>query len=241
MISICLATRKRPECFKKLCSTALELADKPDNIEFVSYHDLDDDSVYEYMGNHLEVYGDRELEIFKMANECQRRAKGPIYMFTADDFYFETKGWDTEVEKAFEQYEDRIVLVCPDGKYWKNWRISVIGFLHKNWIDAVGYLLPPYDGGQAADRWINYMAVALDRRVRLTIKVTHTNTKDDVHREKNKRCLKQAWSKKFWSAEMEEQRKKDTELLKQYIIERQVNEYQQNDNLLLQQSGISRI
>jgi len=193
------------------------LADDPGNIEFVSYHDDDDDSPYVYYGKHKEVWGNREIEIFNMANECQKIATGPIYMFTADDFYFETKGWDTEVIKAFDQYDDKIVLVCPDGKYWRNWRIAVIGFLHKNWVDTVGYLLPPYDGGQAADRWVNSLAVKLDRRVRLSIKIEHTNLKDDVHHEKNRRCRKQKWSQKFWSPESEAIRIKDAEKLRSFI------------------------
>lgn len=157
-----------------------------------------------------------------MANECQKIAVGPIYMFTADDFFFESKSWDTEVIKAFDQYEDKIVLVCPEGRYWKNWRIGVIGFLHKNWVDTVGYLLPTYEGSQAADRWVNALAVSLGRRVRLTnVLVTHSNHKDEVHTEKNKLFRRRGWSQKYYTPEMEEQRIVDAAKLHDRILHSQ--------------------
>jgi len=218
MISICVATRKRPKCYERLVDSALTLSDNPSNIEFVSYHDLDDDSVYEYKGNHFEIYGDRGIDIFKMANECQKKATGPLYMYTADDFYFVDKGWDTEVINAFDKYEDKIVLVCPDGAFWRNWRIGVVGFLHKNWVDTVGYLLPPYHGGQAADRWVNELAVSVKRRERINSRVVHSNEKDETFHAKNSRCFRQKWTRKFNSPESVEQRRLDAEKLNNRIL-----------------------
>jgi len=218
MISICVATRKRSECFKRLCATALSLADNPDGIEIVSYHDSDDDTHYEYIGNHKEVIGPRGIDIFRMANECQKVAAGPIYMYTADDFYFVDKGWDTEVLESFDKYEDKIVLVCPDGRFWKNWKIGVVGFLHKNWVDTVGYLLPPYDGGQAADKWVNELAVAINRRVRIRSSVIHSNEKDETFHAKNSRCFRGKWTRKYSTPELIEQRRIDAEKLNNYIL-----------------------
>ncbi len=218
MISICVATRHRPTEFKRLCLTALNLSDNPDNIEFISYHDADDTSTYEYVGNHKEITGERNIGIFKMANECQKIATGPIYMYTADDFYFETKGWDTEVMKVFDRYDDKIVLVCPDGRWWKNWRIGVIGFVHQNWVDTLGYLLPPYDGGQAADRWLNELATSVNRRVRLlSVVMGHSNTKDTVHHEKNRQCRRERWTAKYYEPECSAIRLEDIKKLKIFI------------------------
>lgn len=215
MISLCLATRQRPEHFLKLCSTALYFADHPENIEFVTYHDVDDRTEYYYVGNHKEVFGPRSIDIFAMANECQKVATGPIYMFTADDFYFESNHWDTKILDVFDKYDDKIVLVCPEGKYWKNWRFSPVGFLHKNWVDTVGYLLPQYDGGQAADRWVNELARSINRRVRLEdVIITHENVKDQLHHEKNKRGLRNHWSEKYWTLEVSRIREKDIEKLR---------------------------
>ena len=215
MISICVATRKRPRHFKKLCDTALQFADKPEQVEFVSFHDDDDPSVYEYVGNHKEVIGHRSLDIFNMANECAKVATGEILMFTADDFYFETPHWDSEVLAVFDRYPDKIVLVVPDGDSWKKWDWSGCGWVHKRWIDALGYLLPPYDGGQAAHKWLDGMARNIGRFVKLdSVRVQHTNVKDKIHRKKNARCREGRWTNKYNRPENVARRAEDTEKLR---------------------------
>lgn len=215
MISLCVATRKRPGHFKRLCETALKFADHPDQIEFVSFHDDDDRTVYEYVGNHKEIVGSRSLDIFKMANECAKVAAGDIYMYTADDFYFETEHWDTYVLQEFEKYPDKILLVVPDGESWKRWAWSGCGWVHRKWIDTVGYLLPPYDGGQAADKWLDGMARAIGRFVKLdTVRVQHTNVKDKIHHKKNARCREGRWTNKYNRPENVKIRTGDTEKLR---------------------------
>ena len=89
MISICLTTRERPAIFKQMCVSALANAVNPDDVEFISYHDLDDPSKYEYIGNHKEIYGDT-MTISEMMNACYAEASGDICMFIADDFLFDS-------------------------------------------------------------------------------------------------------------------------------------------------------
>src|SRR3989344_4010932 len=115
MISICLPTRGRPESFKKMCLSVLENAAEPDDIEFISYHDKDDTSIYEYVGNHKEIIGERIIQS-AMFNECHKIATGPIYMFMVDDMIFDTKGWDKSVKEVFDRSSDKIIFVFPsDG------------------------------------------------------------------------------------------------------------------------------
>lgn len=217
MISLCLATRKRPEIFKKMCLSALDMALEPNDIEFVSYHDNDDNSVYEYIGNHQEVVGERII-LNRAFNETQKIAKGDIYMFIADDCIFKTKGWDKRIKETFDEYPDKIVLVCPDNDNWGVWKFGVVGFLHKNWVDTVGYFLPPYKDGQSADRWLNAVAVEINRRVHLLdVIVEHVNIKDDVHQEKKIKGQKSKQTKRYWLPEMEEIRKKEIQLLRDFI------------------------
>src|SRR3989344_1734753 len=109
MISICLPTRGRPESFKKMCFSVLENAAEPNDIEFISYHDKDDKSVYEYVGNHTEIIGDRIIQS-QMFNECQKIAAGPVFMWTCDDIYFVTKGWDTIIKETFNNSKDKIIF-----------------------------------------------------------------------------------------------------------------------------------
>lgn len=163
MISVILPTRGRPELFKRMCLSALDNAADPNDIEFVTYRDDDDFAVYEYFGKHQEMVGKRIVQS-QMYNECYKIATGPIYMFAADDIVFYTKDWDKSVKKAFDQSADKIIFVYPNDKYARS-SFGVVGFLHKNWIDTVGYFLPPYFAASYADHWINDIATKIDRRV----------------------------------------------------------------------------
>jgi hypothetical protein len=183
----------------------------------VSYHDIDDSSVYEYIGNHKEVVGERGIGIFRMANECRRVATGDIYMFTADDFFFEDRGWDTLVYNEFAKCNDRILFVCGEGKYWKNWRFAPVGFVSKNWCDTLGYLLPPYHGAQGADKWINELAVSIGRRVKIPTRITHDNIKDEIHNEKNKKSLREGWRTLYHTPEMAKIRAEEVQKLRSFI------------------------
>lgn len=219
MISLCLATRERSEIFKAMCLSALNMASNPDNIEFVSYHDDDDKTVYEYLGNHKEVVGPSgNLNIIQMANECQKVATGPIYMFTADDIVFLTKGWDKRVLEEFDKFPDKIALVCPDGDDWEIWKYGTMGFLHKNWVETTGYFLCPVDGAQVGDKWLNDVAMGINRRVHmLDVKTHHNNVRDHVHRRKNRQGRNEQWTKKYWLPEVAKVRERDIQVLKEYI------------------------
>lgn len=183
MISICLPTRGRPDFFKIMCMSVLKTAANPEDIEFVSYHDTDDTSVYEYVGNHKEVIGERIVQS-QMYNECFKVATGPIYMFGVDDIVFYTKNWDKVVKNVFDKSVDKIVFVHPNDEDFGE-RLGVMGFLHKNWIDALGYFMPPYFAAWYADNWITDIANLINRKVFLSqIIVKHLNpTQDQTHKE----------------------------------------------------------
>ena len=193
MISIILPTRGRPKLFKRMCLSVLESTSDPKDIEFVSYRDNDDPSIYEYFGNHKEVVGDR-INYSQTFNECYKIAAGPIYMFAADDIVFYTKEWDKYVKEAFDQSADKIIFVYPNDRYARS-NHGVVGFLHKNWIDTVGYFTPPYFAAWFTDYWINDVAIKINRRVYLhPVIVKEVGTKgnnrqipDKTHKEYMKR------------------------------------------------------
>lgn len=219
MISLCIATRGRPEVFKQTCLSAIETASDPNDIEFVSYHDNDDTSVYEYMGNHREVTGERSmLTLTQMFNECQKIASGHIYFFLGDDYVFKTKGWDNKIKETFEQYPDKIVLVCPDNDEWLRWKFGTIVCIHKNWVDAIGYAIPPYPYAQSSDRWMNEVALSIGRMVHLLdVKIEHLNIRDHVHKEKNQKGRESQQTKRYYLPEMADIRKKEAKLLQDFI------------------------
>lgn len=217
MISICLPTRERPDAFKAMCRSALDMASDPNDIEFVSYHDYDDQSAYEYIGNHTRIVSGKLLPT-QMYNECYKLAKGPLYLFLPDDIVFETKDWDKQVKGVFDRYPDKIVLVCPDNSDWITWKFGIIYVLHKNWIETVGYPMSPLPEAQSSDRWINEVALTINRRVHLlTMRVNHINVRDRVHRDKNQRGRESQQTKRYYLPEIAEIRKKEAQLLQNFI------------------------
>jgi hypothetical protein len=217
MISICVATRARPEVFAIMCLTALTLASTPDDIEFVSYHDIDDKSQYTYFGNHQEIIGARTTGS-EMYNECQAIAKGDIYMMIADDFRFETPGWDKVVKESFDLYPDKIVLVWPDDRLYRS-RFAQSLFLHKNWVDTVGYFATPYFATQYLDSWWNDVSKMINRRhfMRYTIVKHYWVADDTTHIDYMKRSRGENARRRFSSEEMVIKRKEDAQKLQRFI------------------------
>jgi hypothetical protein len=215
MISLCLASRNRPQLFKRMCVSAFETASTPANIEFVVYRDDDDPSEYEYVGTHKVIIGKRNLNFSYMLNECYKKISGSIYMVVTDDCVFKTKDWDKKVEAVFDRFQDKIVLVCPDNNDWRRWKIGTMMFMHKNWIETIGF--PPTQG-QGQDTWFNEIAVSLGRLVRLNdVRIEHNHEDDLIHKEKKQDGLNNSWTKKYYSPESAKLRKRDTELLRKFI------------------------
>lgn len=217
MISICVPTRGRPEIFKQMCKSVLDTATNPDNVEFVIYRDSDDTSVYEYIGNYKLIEAPRDGWMALRLNECAKIATGPIYMFSADDIIFESKGWDVLVETEFEKYPDKLVLVCPDYEGRERMSFSVVGFLHKNWLDILGFM-PTIDGSQSSDKWVGHVAAGAGRNITLKdMRVRNLNIRDEMHAMKNRRGLDEDWGIKFHSEELSQMRRAESMKLKQWL------------------------
>ena len=75
-----------------------------------------------------------------------------------DDVQIQTQDWDQLIVDQFNKYEDKILMVVPsDGrrkgtqnlgkevKLWEDKPLPAAHFaVHKNWINTLGYLAPPY-------------------------------------------------------------------------------------------------
>ena len=57
---------------------------------------------------------------------------------------------------------DRIVYVYPNNHYSRS-NFGIIGFVHKNWTDTVGYFIKP-DFVRRADCWLNALSKNIGRR-----------------------------------------------------------------------------
>jgi glycosyltransferase involved in cell wall biosynthesis len=172
MISILIPTMNRPENIKRIYKSAMATAD-PDNIEFVIYIDEDDRSYDGIEFKRLrKVIGPR-IVLSEMWNKCYEVATGPIFMHCGDDIIFRTQGWDKIVEETFESFPDNIVFVFGNDGSPHNGSFGTHGFIHKDWVDAVGYFVPPYFSSDFNDTWLNDVARMIGRHQHIPILTEH--------------------------------------------------------------------
>lgn len=170
MISILCPTRGRPDNMRRMAESARETA--VGEVEILFYVDDDDRRsrrTAERLGAGV-VTGER-IVLSQMWNVLAEKASGDIVMQCGDDIVFRTPGWDVRVEETFGRYPDRIVFVYAEDLYPTTWH-GTHGFVHRRWIDAVGYFLPPHFSCDWSDVWLNQVASALGRIVYLPDVIT---------------------------------------------------------------------
>jgi glycosyltransferase involved in cell wall biosynthesis len=163
MISVLVPTRNRPHSVKRLLDSAYATADT--DVEFIFYVDQDDPSYLETLqltGVDNTITGPRVV-LSEMWNACAKVARHDIMMHCGDDIVFRSDDWDTKVLEEFDHWPDKIVFVHGRDGY-QDARLGTHGFLHRRWVDAVGYLVPPYFSSDYNDLWLTEVADALDRR-----------------------------------------------------------------------------
>ena len=106
-----------------------------------------------------------------------RKAKHDIVMLMGDDVQVQTTGWDEKIKKQIDEYKDKILMVVPsDGrtkgtlnltdkiKLWPDKPLPAAHFaVHKNWVNALGYLAPPFFWHWHVDSYTQKVARKLGR------------------------------------------------------------------------------
>jgi glycosyltransferase involved in cell wall biosynthesis len=162
MISVLVPTRNRPDSVERLMTSAFETADN--DVEFVFYVDNDDASSLDVISRYggKIITGERVV-LSEMWNRCAEQATWDIMMHCGDDIVFRSAHWDSIVLNEFAQVPDKILLVYGrDG--FQDEKLGTHSFIHRNWVDTVGYFVPPYFSSDYNDTWLNEVAVALGRR-----------------------------------------------------------------------------
>lgn len=171
MISVLCPTRGRPGNVRRMAESVFTLAVGP--VELVLYADSDDPQLTELCTLVTELHDSQRLVTLIVGprvvlsetwNRCADIARFPIMAHSDDDVVYRTPGWDQLVVNAFAEQTDRIVLVhgrdgIHDGAFGTH------GFIHRAWVDTVGYFVPPYFSSDYNDTWLNEVANALGRRV----------------------------------------------------------------------------
>ena len=183
LFSLVLPTRKRPKDLKRLISSINETADNKYNIEVCIYYDSDDNETILCIDELRKEYpiiiksitqNEKKMNICEMWNFAYGSlSSGEIIMLCADDVEFTSKSWDTAIMSEFMKVEDRILLVYGDDNI-QSGKLATLPFLHRNWIECVGYWLPPYFAADWCDTWLFEIATKINRYKYLPdVKTTH--------------------------------------------------------------------
>lgn len=113
-ISVLLPTRKRPNGLRAAVTTLMDLASRPEQVEYVFATDTDDASVFEILKTNVgSIFAEgqaHEMRTERLGyhrmhdyyNELAARAKGELLFIWNDDTEMQTKGWDELLLAAIE-------------------------------------------------------------------------------------------------------------------------------------------
>lgn len=178
MISFCIPSRGRPDLAKRLVDTAT--ATQIGKTEFLFYLNEDDTTLEKYK----DLLDEKHYTVGLNQSTCYswnlmaRKAKHDIVMLMGDDVQIQTQGWDNIIVNEFNRYQDRILMVVPsDGRMkgtlkfnmdkpnlWSDKPLPAAHFaVHKNWINTLGYLAPPFFWHWHVDSYTQKVARKLGR------------------------------------------------------------------------------
>ena len=177
MISFCCPSRGRPDLAKRLVDTATET--QKGQTEFLFYLNDDDEKLEEYK----DLLDEKHYTIGPNQSTCYswnlmaNKASHDIVMLMGDDVQIQTQDWDQLIVDQFNKYEDKILMDVPsDGrrkgtqnlgkevKLWEDKPLPAAHFaVHKNWINTLGYLAPPYFWHFFVDSYTQKVARKLNR------------------------------------------------------------------------------
>lgn len=222
MISIMIPTRGRLEMIDACVRSILDTANDPTIVEIVVYTD-DDDSSYDdwnFPENVKIIQGPRKkLSAYFSMEGCT----GDIFLMCNDDVRFRTQDWDIKVLEVFLRSPDKIIAVYGDDGNPNETTNAPFCFIHKNWVNVTGHLVPPYFSNNFLDTWVNDIADMLGRKVRISIVTEHIHP-DFGKREKDQ-TDHDKWEK-HWSENMPQkyidtlpEREEEAVKLKKFIEE----------------------
>lgn len=166
LISVLVPSRGRALSLIKMMVSAHKMATHSRRVEFVVRLDDDDPRLSDYFAPPVQdvnyLTGPRTL-LSSSWNECFDQAAGEIVMHAGDDITFNTPGWDQRVRDEFASIPDRIGLVYGDDLSTNFPDLATHGFVHRRWVETVGYFLPPLFSSDWNDVWISEVATKVGR------------------------------------------------------------------------------
>jgi len=208
LISVLVPSRGRPDLLARTIRTAYETATHQRRVEFVVWLDEDDSSDLdyafkarfsapeEYATDLIRIIrGERRL-LSECWNICAEHARGEILMHCGDDLTFDTPGWDVQVREAFAATPDKILFAYGNDLGPHGETFGTHGFLHRKWVETVGYFVPPLFSSDWNDVWLNEVAKMIGRHRLLDFITEHhhytfgKSERDQTHAEREERGLR---------------------------------------------------
>lgn len=184
MISVVCPSRGRPELAKRMVESLLK--DPGVDIEIKIYLNIDDPKLEEYKNildpTHYEVGVDRS-PVYSW-NKLALESKYDIVFLMGDDAQVDTPQWGKQIVDIFDQYPDKIIMVSPKAGTLGKSKCPHF-FLHKNWINSVGYFVPPFFHHHYIDFWVRDVARELRRYIHLeefVMPIIHNVGDDTINR-----------------------------------------------------------
>lgn len=173
LISILCPTRTRPSEWARMVKSCLETATGP--VEVVGYLDSDDPALdqYDRADPRVRFVTGPRIMLTQCWNVAYAECQGEIVCQGNDDVVFRTPGWDQMVREAFANCPDKILLVhgSDEGQHFD--KFGAHAFVHREWVERVGYFIPPYFSSDYGDAWINELANRLNRRQYVPMVIEH--------------------------------------------------------------------
>lgn len=162
-----------------MADSIVETARFPELIEAVVYVD-DDDRSYDEIDLGIDttwVRGPRShdglVNLSVMWNRCFAQSTGDIVMHCGDDIVFRTPDWDVVVRDAFDAVPDKILFAFGRDGYQDGNNFGTHGFIHRKWVETVGFFVPPYFVSDYNDTFLNDVAKAIGRHREIDIFTEH--------------------------------------------------------------------
>lgn len=224
LVSILLPTRNRLNNLKRLYESVCDTTSQMPEISVYADEDSESAELAKSLGM-VVTLGTHRIMLSDMWNVAYWAATGDILMLCGDDIVFRSKNWDVRVVETFETCPDKIVFVHGDDLAFGGRNSGTHGFLHRTWVELIGYFTPPIFSADYCDTWINYVANQLHRRVFLPDVITeHMHpgvgkaAMDQVYRDGRERVERDRVGEIYERSLPERQR--DVELLTKYIVDR---------------------
>ena len=190
-IAIVLGTRNRPNNIHRFTDSIYKTAQNPKLIETIFYVDNDDvqsqdtlDEIGTFHENVRYIVGPK-ISLNQISNEGYKQTEADIIGYFGDDFIFHTNCWDRRIKEEFEKIPDKIGLIWGNDLY--NKVTATHGFIHRNWIESLGYVTPKQYDGDYGDTYLTDLANKIDRSIYMSDVVfehKHWSVKDEYGKPK---------------------------------------------------------